>query len=233
MRKVLITGASRGIGKATAKLFAEYGDTVYINYNHSEKEANELAKEIGGIAIRADVSDSKQVNEMFDKISGVDVLVNNAGICGFYMTDAMTDAEWNKIIDTNLNGTFYCTRAALPYMIRKKCGAIVNVSSIWGVTGAACEVAYSAAKSGIIGITKALAKEVGLSGIRVNCVAPGVIETDMNKELSADTLAELCNETPLGRIGKPKEVAEAIYYLSKDDSFITGQVLGVNGGYVI
>lgn len=233
MRNVLITGASKGIGKAAAELFSELGDNVFINYNQSEKAAKELEKKTGGVAIKADVSDSYQVKKMFEKINGVDVLVNNAGIDGFYLTDSMTDDEWKKIIDVNLSGAFYCAREALKYMISKKSGAIVNVSSIWGITGASCEVAYSAAKAGLIGFTKALAKEVGPSGIRVNCVAPGVIDTDMNKNLDFDSKRKLCEETPLGRMGTAAEVAEAIYFLSSEEGFITGQVLSPNGGFVI
>lgn len=233
MRKVLITGASRGIGAETARYFAKMGDRVYINYNNSEAAAIELAESIGGCAVRADISKSCEVKKMFEKTGGIDVLINNAGISGFYMFDAMSDEEWDKIISTNLSGAFYCTREALPYMISKKSGAIVNVSSMWGVTGASCEVAYSTSKAGLIGMTKALAKEVGPSGIRVNCVAPGTIDTDMNKVLGDEALRDLCEETPLGRLGTCEEVARAIYFLSDEKSFITGQILGVNGGYVI
>lgn len=233
MRNVLITGASRGIGAETARYFAKKGDRVFINYNKSEAEAKALAEEIGGIAVKADVSDSAQVNEMFKEVGDIDVLVNNAGIAGFYMLDAMTDEEWDKIISVNLNGAFYCTREALKSMISKKKGAIINVSSIWGETGGACEVAYSASKAGLIGMTKALSKEVGPSGIRVNCVAPGTIDTEMNKNLDADAIKMICEETPLGRIGTAEEVAKAIYFLADENSFITGQVLGVSGGFVV
>ncbi len=233
MRSILITGASRGIGRATARAFASLGDRVIINYNKSEKEALELAKEIGGIAIKADVSDPSEVKHMVGQAGEIDVLVNNAGVSGFYMLDAMTDEEWQRIIDINLNGAFYCTRAVLPQMIRRKSGAIVNVSSMWGICGASCEVAYSASKAGIIGFTKALAKEVGPSGIIVNCVAPGAVDTDMNSGLDTEAIAELCRETPLGRMGKPEEIAKAIVYLSETDGFLTGQVLSPNGGLVI
>lgn len=233
MRNVLITGASRGIGAATARYFAEMGDKVFINYNKSEEEAKKLADSIGGCAIKADVSKSSEVRQMIEQVGRVDVLVNNAGISGFFMFDAMSDEEWDRIISTNLNGVFYCTREVLPRMISRKSGAIVNVSSMWGVTGASCEVAYSTSKAAIIGMTKALAKEVGPSGIRVNCVAPGTIDTDMNRIFDDATIGELCEDTPLGRIGTPEEVAKAIYFLSDENSFITGQVLGVNGGFVI
>ncbi|MEE1050452.1 MAG: 3-oxoacyl-ACP reductase FabG [Clostridia bacterium] len=233
MRNVLITGASRGIGAATARAFAERGDKVFINYNNSQEAAEELAKETGGVAIRADVSNANEVNAMFEKIGSVDILINNAGISGFYMIDAMSDEEWKRMIDVNLNSVFYCTRAVLPQMINRKQGAIVNVSSMWGICGASCEVAYSTAKAGIIGFTKALAKEVGPSGIRVNCVAPGVIDTDMNKSLDEDAKKALCEETPLGRLGTPEEIAKAIVFLADENSFITGQILSPNGGLVI
>lgn len=233
MKRVLITGASRGIGAACARLFAKSGYDVIINYNNSKDEALRLAREIGAETIRADVSSSAQVDDMFKAAGEVNILVNNAGISGFYMLDAMSDDEWNKMIGVNLNGVFYCTRAVLPQMLRRKSGAIVNVSSMWGICGSSCEAAYSASKAGVIGLTKALAKEVGPSGIRVNCVAPGAIDTDMNKKLGGDAIKELCEETPLGRLGSPEEVARAILFLADDDGFITGQVLSPNGGLVI
>ena len=188
MKRVLITGASRGIGAACARLFAKSGYDVIINYNNSKEEALRLAREIGAETIRADVSSSAQVDDMFKAAGEVNILVNNAGISGFYMLDAMSDDEWNKMIGVNLNGVFYCTRAVLPQMLRRKSGAIVNVSSMWGICGSSCEAAYSASKAGVIGLTKALAKEVGPSGIRVNCVAPGAIDTDMNKKLGGDAI---------------------------------------------
>ena len=233
MKRVLITGASRGIGAACARVFAKSGYDVIINYNYSEEEALRLAEEIGAETIRADVSDSAQVSDMFKAAGEVDVLVNNAGISGFYMLDAMSDDEWNRMIGVNLSGVFYCTRAVLPQMLRRKSGAIVNVSSMWGICGASCEAAYSASKAGVIGLTKALAKEVGPSGIRVNCVAPGAIDTEMNKKLGEDAIKELCEETPLGRLGRPEEVAAAILFLADDEGFITGQVLSPNGGLII
>ena len=233
MKRVLITGASRGIGAACARVFAKSGYDVIINYNYSEEEALRLAEEIGAETIRADVSDSAQVSDMFKAAGEVDVLVNNAGISGFYMLDAMSDDEWNRMIGVNLSGVFYCTRAVLPQMLRRKSGAIVNVSSMWGICGASCEAAYSASKAGVIGLTKALAKEVGPSGIRVNCVAPGAIDTEMNKKLGEEAIKELCEETPLGRLGRPEEVAAAILFLADDEGFITGQVLSPNGGLII
>ena len=233
MKSVLITGASRGIGAAAARLFSEKGWRVIINYNRSETEALSLAAELGAEAIHADISKSDEVNAMAAAAGSVDVLVNNAGICGFHMLDAMSDEDWDRIMSINLTGVFYCTRAFLPQMIRRKGGAIVNISSMWGICGAACEAAYSASKAGVIGLTKALAKELGPSGIRVNCVAPGAINTDMNKMLTLEARNALCEETPLGRLGTPEEIARAIYFLSDTDSFITGQVISPNGGLVI
>lgn len=230
---VLITGGAKGIGAATARLFSSNGFDVIISYLTSKENADALAAEIGCKTVCADVSNSNDVNKMFSEIGNIDILVNNAGICGFYMLDAMTDEEWKKQLDTNLSSVFYCSRAALPYMIHQKRGSVINVSSVWGICGSACEVAYSAAKAGVIGFTKALAKEVGPSGIQVNCVAPGVIDTDMNSMLGNDTIAELCGETPLGRLGRAHEVANAIYYLARDDNFITGQVISPNGGLII
>ena len=190
MKHVLITGASRGIGAATARLFAKKGYRVTLNYRTEQEAAELLANEIGGIAIRADVADSAQVAEMLQQIPGVDILINNAGFAQFGFFDSLSDEDWKRMMDVTLSGAFYCSRGVLPHMIHQKSGAIVNISSIWGLTGAACEVAYSTAKAGLIGMTRALAKEVGPSGIRVNCVAPGVIDTQMNANL--DTFDETC-----------------------------------------
>lgn len=233
MRNILITGASRGIGAATARRFAAAGDRVFINYRTDKEAAEVLAKELGGIALCADVADPLQVSAMLQELPPIDVLINNAGFAQFAFFDALTDEEWHRMIEVTLSGAFYCTRGVLPHMIRQKRGAIVNVSSIWGICGASCEVAYSTAKAGLIGMTKALAKEVGPSGIRVNCVAPGVIDTDMNASLTPDTLKELQEETPLGRLGTAEEVADAIFYLANPDGFCTGQILSPNGGLVI
>ncbi|MBQ2614593.1 MAG: SDR family oxidoreductase [Clostridia bacterium] len=233
MRTVLITGGSRGIGAATARAFAQNGDRVIINYQSSHQLANSLAEELGGIAICADVSDKAQVQAMLAQIGEVDVLVNNAGFAQFAMFDALSDEDWQRMLGVTLSGAFYCIQGVLPHMIHQKSGAIINVSSIWGITGSACEVAYSTAKAGLIGMTKALAKEVGPSGISVNCVAPGVIDTDMNACLGDDILKQLAEETPLGRIGTPEEVAKTILFLAEGGHFITGQVLSPNGGLVI
>ena len=233
MRTVLITGASRGIGAEIAKSFAALGDKVIINYHKSKEKAEALAKKLNGIAICADVSDPEQVKEMFLKVDRVDILINNAGIAlPIDVITSVSDESWNKVIGTNLSSVFYCTRAVLPQMINRKSGIIINISSMWGQSGASCEVAYSASKAGVIGFTKALAKEVGPSNIRVNCVAPGAIDTDMNSALDETALKELCDETPLGKIGLASDVAKAVLALC-DNEFITGQVLSVNGGLII
>ena len=238
MKTVLITGGSRGIGAATARRFAAAGYRVAINYNRSEREALKLAEELGGTAVRADVGDPDQVQEMvdnvLDKFCQLDILVCNAGIAQQKLFGDLTNEDWKKIFTVNVEGVFYTIRAALPHMLHRKAGRIVTVSSMWGQVGASCEVAYSAAKAALIGMTKALAKELGPSGIRVNCIAPGVIQTDMNGHLTPEDMEALREETPLERIGKPEEIAGVVAFLAgKDAAFITGQVLGVNGGFVI
>lgn len=236
---VLITGASRGIGAAAARLFAAQGYRVAICCHTQMEKAEELAASLpDAAAFTADVAKETDVVRMVDAVHSrfgeIHVLVNNAGIAMQKMFTDTTAADWNRIFDVNVTGIFYSCRAVLPEMIRRKSGRIVNVSSMWGVTGASCEVAYSASKAAVIGLTKALAKEVGLSGITVNCVAPGVIDTEMNANLSAEDRAVLCDETPLARIGTAQEAAQAILFLASDRaSFVTGQVLGVNGGIVI
>jgi len=236
---VLITGASRGIGAAAARLFAAQGYRVAICCHTQMEKAEELAASLpDAAAFTADVAKETDVVRMVDAVHSrfgeIHVLVNNAGIAMQKMFTDTTAADWNRIFDVNVTGIFYACRAVLPEMIRRKSGRIVNVSSMWGVTGASCEVAYSASKAAVIGLTKALAKEVGLSGITVNCVAPGVIDTEMNANLSAEDRAVLCDETPLARIGTAQEAAQAILFLASDRaSFVTGQVLGVNGGIVI
>lgn len=243
MQTALITGASRGIGKKTAEVLAQNGYCVIINYNKSEKDANMLLKKItdkGGRAYLAqgDVSKSNDVKKMFNNINssfgGVDVLVNNAGISYFGVFDLMTEEEYDRIFDVNMKAMFLCSKECAPYMINKKSGRIINISSMWGVTGASCEVAYSASKAAVIGFTKALALELAPSGITVNCIAPGVIDTDMNKNLTPSDIEELKNQTPLGKIGTPSDIANAVAFLASEKaSFITGQILGVNGGLVV
>lgn len=236
MKNVLITGASKGIGAAAARAFAQKNCHVFINYNTSRKNAEALAAEIDGTAVQADVSNPEQVTAMLSRIDilcgGIDILINNAGFAQFSMFDALSNDDWHKMIDVTLSGAFYCTKGVLPHMIHQKSGCIINISSIWGLTGASCEVAYSTAKAGLIGMTKALAKEVGPSGIRVNCIAPGVIDTDMNAALTAETLEDLKEEIPLGRLGTPEDIARLAVFLA-DDSYITGQVISSNGGIVI
>ncbi len=237
MRTVLITGSSRGIGAETARLFAKKGYHVYINYNRSEEAALTLCEELKDFSVRAvkaDVSKSDEVKKMFAEISGIDILVNNAGIAQTKLFTDITDDDWHNMISSNLSSAFYCCRAALPYMIRRHFGRIINISSMWGQVGGSCEVHYSAAKAGMIGLTKALAMEEGLSGITVNCIAPGVIKTDMTANLSEDDFSALKDETPTNSIGTPFDIARAVLFLASDDSsFITGQVLGVNGGFVV
>ncbi len=239
MKTVLITGASRGIGKATATLFAHENYRVCINYLRGKGLAEELVRHLqenGGKAeaYAADVSDPHAVMQMVEQIGPIDVLVNNAGIDGQTLLTETSDKEWNHIMGVNLNGLFYCAKAVLPEMIRRKSGKIIAISSIWGITGGSCEVAYSASKAGVIGFVKALAKEVGLSNIQVNCVAPGVIDTEMNGNLTLDDRAVLCEETPLSRFGTPEDVARSILFLAgPGGDFMTGQVISPNGGFVI
>lgn len=240
---VLITGASRGIGRATAELFAENGHPVIINYNNSREAALELVRAIntsGGRAmpVKADVSDRAEVERMFTEIQselgGVDILVNNAAVAKQSLFTDIQYSEWRGTFATNVDGMFHCTQLALKNMLHNHNGCIINISSMWGQVGASCEVLYSATKAAVIGMTKALAKELGPSGIRVNCVAPGVIDTDMNSALSAEDMEMLRDETPLMKIGSPRDVANTIYYLASENaSFITGQVICPNGGYII
>jgi len=233
LKTVLITGGSRGIGAATAALFSKNGYRVIINYNKSEKEALELAEKIGGLAIKADISDYVQVQKMFESAGNVDILINNAGIAQQKLFTDIAFEEWHRMLDVNLSGVFYCCKCALPYMINQKAGCIINISSMWGICGASCEVHYSAAKSGVIGLTKALAKEVGPSGITVNCIAPGMIDTEMNSMLDDETKALVMEETPLGITGTVEDIAQCALYLAQNGRFITGQVLSPNGGLVI
>ena len=244
MSTVLITGASRGIGAATARLFAEKGWNVAVNYNKSAQAAEDLVRELAGLgvracAIRADVADPEQATELVEQtvreLGGLDALVCNAGIAlpQQLLTDT-TDEQWRQIFAANVDGMFYTIRAAVPHFVHQKAGHIVTLSSVWGVTGGSCEVAYSAAKGAVIAMTKALAKELGPSGITVNCVAPGVIATDMNKHLDGDSLEALRQEIPLERIGTPEDVARSIFFLANGESaYITGQVLQPNGGIFI
>ena len=237
MKSVLITGATRGIGRATAELFLKEGYKVLFIYGKSEQQALELAS-MGAFGYRADLSKEEEIKAVCERIlsehEGVDVLINNAGIAHFSLVTDVTFEDWQRVRCVNLDAPFLLSKAFLPYMIRKQSGRIINVSSMWGQVGASCEVAYSTAKAGVIGLTKALAKEVGPSGITVNCLCPGLIDTDMNAMLDEESIRAIEEETPLGRMGKPLEVAESCLFLASEKaSFITGQILGINGGLVI
>lgn len=238
-KTVLITGGSRGIGAACVRAFAQAGWSVAFTYRRSSEQAAALAAEYPNVlALQGDMTNGDTVQhcaaQMRAHFGSVDALVCNAGIAQQKMFCDLTDADWDDMLAANLKSAVYAIRAALPDMVQKKHGAIVTVSSIWGVSGASCESHYAASKAALIGLSKSLALELGLSGIRVNCVAPGVINTEMNANHDADTLRVLSEETPLGRLGSADEVARAILFLCSDDaSFITGQTLGVTGGFGI
>lgn len=236
MFTALITGGSRGIGAATVRAFVNAGYRVAFFYLSSEAAAQALAAETGACAIRCDVRDPASVAsacaEAKRLLSHIDVLVNNAGVAQQKLFTDITDGDWRAMIDTHLTGAFSVSRAVLPDMISRRYGRIINVGSIWGQVGASCETHYSAAKAGLIGLTKALAKEVAPSGVTVNCICPGVIETDMLSSFTQDDLAALADETPVGRLGTPEDVAHSILWLADPkSSFITGQIVGVNGGF--
>ena len=242
-KTVCITGGSRGIGRAAVLAFAAAGYQVAFSYLRDASAAEETVRQaaaLGGavLPVRADAADAGQVEALFRQIQsvfgGTDVLVNNAGVASQKLLMDLSDAEWDRLMNVNLKGVFLCCRAALPYMVSKKQGVIINISSMWGQVGGSCEAAYSAAKAGVIGLTKALAKEMGPSHIRVNCIAPGVITTDMNAALTPADLEALREDTPLQSLGRSEDVARAALFLaSPDAAFITGQVLGVNGGIVM
>lgn len=232
--RVLITGGSRGIGKACVELFAKNGHEVIFFYRSSHGAAQELEKSTGARAVVCDISSPDAVRSAMADIGEVDVLINNAGISRFNFFDSISDGEWREMIDTNLSGAFYVSREAAKGMISKKSGRIINIGSMWGKTGASCEVHYSASKAGLRGMTMALAKELGPCGITVNCIEPGVIDTEMNAHLSDEDISELCADTPLGRIGSAEEVAHLAYFLASDKaSFITGQIIGIDGGFAV
>ena len=234
MRHIVITGGSRGIGAAVVRRFAENGDRIWFLYEKNDEAAEAVARETGAQALRCDVADEDQVAAAFAQIPQVDVLINNAGIADYDPINWVEPARFRRILDVNVTGAYLCIRAALPSMLRRQQGAIVNTASMWGLVGASCEAAYSASKAAVIGLTKALAKELGPSGIRVNAVAPGVIVTDMVNNVSPETLETLRQDTPLEKLGAPEQVADAIFYLASDQaSFITGEVLNVSGGFVI
>lgn len=242
MNKVIIvTGGSRGIGANIVKSLAKDCDKVILNYNKSEEFAKQIQKELEKENIKidifkADVSKKADVLAMIEyvieKYNRVDVLINNAGISQEKLFTDISDEEWKRIMDVNLNSVYYCTKAVIPYMIQKKCGCIINISSIWGVTGGSCEVGYSTSKAAIIGFTKALAKEMGPSNIRINCIAPGIIDTDMNKNLNETDIEAIKDEIPLNRIGLTEDIAKCVKWLI-EDNYTTGQIININGGWYI
>ena len=232
MAAVVVTGGSRGIGAAVVARYANRGDRVYFLYEKNHEAAKAVAEKTGATAICCDVADGEAVKEAFSQIPEVDILVCNAGVCWYGLLTAMPEGEWNRIFDVNVKGIYNCVKAAMPAMLRKHAGSIITMSSMWGQVGASCEAAYSATKGAVIALTKALAKELGPSGIRVNCVAPGVILTDMCANVAPEVLEELAEEAPVGRNGTPEDVARVVESLV-DAEFVTGQVLGVSGGFVM
>ena len=237
-KKILISGGSRGIGAATVRYFAERGDKVAFIYRNADENARKLVEETNAFTVKADVSDAQSAISAFREatnlLGGIDVLVNCAGIAGFSLFTDISDEDWRRMLDTNLTSAFTLSREAAKVMVSQKSGRIINVGSVWGRMGASCEVHYSASKAGLRGLTQALAKELGPSGITVNCVEPGVIDTDMNSMLDENAIKELAEATPLCRIGKPEEVAAVIGFLASDEaSFITGACIPVDGGFPV
>ena len=232
MANVVITGGSRGIGAAAVRRFADRGHRVWFLYAASEEAAKAVEAETGATGIRCDVADGQAVKAAFRSIGEVDILVCAAGIAHYGLLSMTDEATWDRLFNVNVKGIYHCVNAAMPAFLRRQAGSIVTVSSMWGQVGASCEAAYSATKGAVIALTKALAKELGPSGIRVNCVSPGLILTDMCGNLDEETLASMAEETPLGRNGNPEDVARAIEYLAQAD-FVTGTVLNVNGGYIV
>lgn len=232
MANVVITGGSRGIGAQAVELFAARGDQVWFFYEKNHRMADDVSRRTGARAICCDVADGAAVRAAFARIPGVDILICNAGISWTGLLNGMPEEMWDRLFDVNVKGIYNCVNAAMPAFLREHRGCILTVSSMWGQVGASCEAAYSATKGAVIALTKALAKELGPSGIRVNCVAPGVILTDMCAEVPPEILEEMAQDAPVGRNGRPEDVAKAMAYLA-DAEFVTGQVIGVNGGYVI
>ena len=232
MKTILITGGSRGIGAAAVELFAQRGDRVFFLYEKEHEKAKALSEKTGATAICCDVACKEAVFAAAKQIGAVDVLVCNAGIGHVGLMQDISEADWDRLFDVNVKGIYHSINAVMPGFLQKQAGSIITVSSMWGQVGASCEVAYSATKGAVIAMTKALAKELGPSGIRVNCIAPGVVLTDMCNGVDPEILAGMAQETPVGRNGLPQDIAQAIAYLA-DAEFVTGQVLPVNGGYII
>ena len=232
MSTVVITGGSRGIGAAAVELFAARGHRVYFLYEKNHAAAEAVAAKTGATPICCDIADGQAVSAAFRGIPDVDILICNAGICHYGLMSQVSAEEWDRIFAVNVKGVYHCVNAATPHFLRKQRGCVITVSSMWGQVGASCEAAYSATKGAVIALTKALAQELGPSGVRVNCVAPGVILTDMCAGVDAQVLAEMAQEAPVGRNGTPMDVAKAMEYLA-DADFVTGQVLPVNGGYIL
>ena len=232
MSTVLITGGSRGIGAAAVKLFARLGHRVFFLYEKNHEAARAVEADTGAVGLCCDVADGEAVRAAFSRLPDVDILICNAGICQYGLMSMTTEEQWDRIFAVNVKGIYHCVNAAMPSFLKKQSGCIITVSSMWGQVGASCEAAYSATKGAVIALTKALAKELGPSGVRVNCVAPGVILTDMCANVEPEILEELRQESPIGKNGTPEDVAKAFAYLAEAD-FVTGQVIGVNGGYII
>ena len=232
MKNVVITGGSRGIGAAAVELFAARGDRVWFLYEKEHAAAAAVAERTGATAICCDVADTAAVKAAFGKLPGVDILICNAGIVRSGLMSMLAEADWDRIFAVNVKGIYNCVNAAMPHFLREHSGSVITVSSMWGRVGASCEAAYSATKGAVIALSKALAKELGPSGIRVNCVAPGVICTDMCADIDPQILREMAEDSPVGRNGEPMDVARAMLYLAEAD-FVTGHVLNVDGGYVI
>ena len=232
MKTTVITGGSRGIGAAAVELFAQMGHRVYFLYEKAHDAAQAVSQKTGATAICCDVADGKAVKEAFAQIPDVDILICNAGIVHYGLLSMMEESDWDRIFAVNVKGIYNCVNAAMSAFLRKHTGSVITVSSMWGQVGSSCEAAYSATKGAVIALTKALAKELGPSGIRVNCVAPGVIRTDMCASVDPEILDGMAEETPVGRNGTPEDVAKAMAYLA-DAEFVTGHILSVNGGYVV
>ena len=232
MSTVLITGGSRGIGAAAVELFSQLGHKVFFLYEKDHTAAQAVADKTGATAICCDVADGNAVKSAFQEVGDVDILICNAGICHYKLMSQLEEAIWDRIFAVNVKGIYHCVNAAMPSFLKKQKGCVITVSSMWGQVGASCEAAYSASKGAVIALTKALAKELGPSGIRVNCVAPGVILTDMCANIDPEILAEMAEEAPVGRNGTAMDIAKAFQYLAEAE-FVTGEILAVNGGYVV